>query len=492
MIGDEFRLRTFVDRLAEFGELQVVEEPVELAHVGQRLEADPRATVFRDIAGKGEELVGNVMGSRARLAIALGTSPGGVLAELRTRLAAAGEVVVVESDAAPVHQVIQTGDQVDLTEFPVNLQHEYDGAPYISAAYDVSRKANPEAFNLGCRRLMLRGPRETGVDLNAPSDLRVRYMAVVERGETLPVAFIVGSNPLDYLGATMQGPQENELELLAALRGAPLPVVKCVTQDLLVPADAEVVLEGYLDSAGYVEREGPYGEYLGYYGESKLNPVFHVTAVTRRQDALFQTVTISGPKLAQTDTSQLASLATELKLWEVLARTVRQPVAVYATPASGGISNNARVSLRSVYPGEARSAIAAILGGCEVKTVMVCDEDVDIFDDDRVDWAMATRYQPDKDTIILSGLRTSPLDPSVKDIRDGGGKLGLDLTRGILPPGRIRYLVPAPPDFTEPTGTARSPLETLADGPATFADLMRAAHTEDGRDVIRELAGPLA
>ncbi|MCU1476238.1 MAG: UbiD family decarboxylase, partial [Subtercola sp.] len=332
-ITDEFRLRTFVDKLAEAGDLSIETGAVQLGDVAGRMEAEPRASLFTNIGGTGEELVGNVIGSRARLALALGTTPDGALAELTARLARPGELVEYASADAPVHQVIQTGDDIDLTAFPVHLQHEFDGAPYISAAYDVSRKANAEHFNLGCRRLMLRGKRTTGVDLNAPSDLRVRYLAAVEAGERLPVAFVVGSHPLDYLGATMQG-QDDELRLLSSLRGAPLPVVKCVTQDLLVPADCEIVLEGYLDPAGYVEREGPYGEYMGFYGETKLNPLFHVTAITRRSDALFQTVTISGKKLARTDTAQLASLATEIKLWDVLSRAVKQPVAVYDVPSS--------------------------------------------------------------------------------------------------------------------------------------------------------------
>jgi 2,5-furandicarboxylate decarboxylase 1 len=491
MISDEFRLRTFVDRLAEAGDLLIDDDPVSLAQVAGRLEAEPRATLFRNLGGTGEQLVGNVIGSRARLALALGTAPDGALAELTSRLARPGELREVESAEAPVHQVIQTGDEIDLTTFPVHLQHEYDGAPYISAAYDVSRKANPDHFNLGCRRLMLRGKRTTGVDLNAPSDLRVRYLAAVEAGERLPVAFVVGSHPLDYLGATMQG-QEDELRLVSSLRGAPLPVVKCVTQDLLVPADCEIVLEGYLDPAGYVEREGPYGEYMGFYGETKLNPLFHVTAVTRRSDALFQTVTISGKKLAQTDTAQLASLATEIKLWDVLSRAVKQPVAVYDVPSSGGISNNARVSMRSVYPGESRNAILAILGSVDVKTVVVTDEDIDIFSDEEVDWAMATRFQPDVDTIVVGGLRSTPLDPSVKNIMNGGAKLGLDLTRGIGQGGK-RWSVPeAPVIEIDAAAQTRAVLDILSDGPATFADLMRRAATADGRELVRQLDDALA
>src|SRR6185437_694233 len=208
-------------------------------------------------------------------------------------LAAAGkgEIVEVPSKAAPVQQVVLTGDQIDVTALPVHLQHGQDGGPYISASVDFAVDAQTGLVNSGLRRLMLRGKRETGVDLNAPSDLRAIYIAAQTRGETLPVSFVVGAHPIDHVAATMRVPGD-ELELVAKLRDAPLPVVKCVTNDIRVPADAEFVIEGYLDARGYVEDEGPYGEYLGYYGGMKLNPVFHVTAITRRRDAVFQTLTI--------------------------------------------------------------------------------------------------------------------------------------------------------------------------------------------------------
>src|SRR5437016_897444 len=113
-------------------------------------------------------------------------------------------------------------------------------------------------------------------------------LASLKRRERLPLSVVVGGHPVDYFGATMRMPGD-ELNLLASLRACPMPVVKCVSNDLTVPADAEWVLEGYLGEEGYVQPEGPYGEFLGYYGGVKINPIFHVTAVTRRKDALFQT-----------------------------------------------------------------------------------------------------------------------------------------------------------------------------------------------------------
>ncbi len=125
--------------------------------------------------------------------------------------------------------------------------------------------------NVGIRRLMLRGRREAGVDLLAPSDLKVIYELSARRGEKLPVAFVLGAHPVDHVAAVMRIPID-EVGIMASLRDGPLPLVKCVTNDLMVPADAEMILEGYFDERGHVEPEGPYGEFLGYYGELKMNP----------------------------------------------------------------------------------------------------------------------------------------------------------------------------------------------------------------------------
>ncbi len=121
------------------------------------------------------------------------------------------------------------------------------------------------------------------------------YAAATARGEMLEVAYTVGSHPLDFMAAMAATEPCDELDVLGAMRGSPLPVVKCKTIDVYVPADAEVVLEGYLDERGLVEPEGPYGEYVGYYGAMKRNPVFHLTAITSRRNPLFQTATIGGP-----------------------------------------------------------------------------------------------------------------------------------------------------------------------------------------------------
>ena len=482
---ERFRLRRFLDSLGP-EELERRDAPVDLADVAAALEGNPKAVWFSRAGPEGAALCGNVAGSRSRLARAFGTTPEKLLGEVLARLKTPGEIVEVARAQAPVQEVVLTGEDADLTTLPVNLQHGLDGAPYISAAIDFVLDPDTGWTNVGVRRLMLRGRREAGVDLNAPSDLRAIYEAHARRGEALPVAFAVGSHPIDHVAATMRIPTD-ELRLVAALRGAAVPVVKCVTNDLRVPADAEYVLEGYFDARGHTEAEGPYGEFLGYYGAVKRNPVFHLAAITRRRDALFQTATIGGRFLARTDTAQLNALRTEATVWRALETAVREAKAVYATPASGGMYS-VRIALRQRVPGEARNAIAAAFGSlANVKHVFVVDPDVDIFSDEQIDWALATRFQADRDLVVQSGFRTLPLDPSLAGARIGA-KAGFDLTLPLLAPGGERLLehrIPEPPRLE---GKRFESVEAaLGDGHKYFVELMAAMGSRDGREVVRAL-----
>src|SRR6266567_2990063 len=377
---ERYRLRRFVAELPS-DEIEIRREPIDLACVAEALEGNPRAVMFAAVGPERQELVGSVTGSRARIARAFGVAPGDLLPELQRRLRNESEVFEVSRAEAPAQEIVLTGDDADLTALPVHLQHGADGAPYISSSTDFVVDPKTGWTNIGIRRLMLRGRKEAGVDLNSPSDLRALYEASAAAGEPLPVSFVVGAHPADHVAAVMRMPVD-ELGIVASLRDAPLPVVKCVTNDIRIPADAEMVLEGYFDARGHVEAEGPYGEFLGYYGAVKRNPVFHLTAITRRRDALFQTATIGGRSLGRTDTAHLNGLRTEVTVWRALETAVREPVAVYATPSSGGMYTM-RVALRQRVPGEARNAIMACFGALtNVKNVFVVDPDIDIFSDE--------------------------------------------------------------------------------------------------------------
>lgn len=480
---ERFRLRRFIDSLTGTDEIEVHDGPVDLADVARPLDGNRKAVLFRQAGPEKAELVGNVAGSRSRLAKAFGVPATELLQEVLKRLRGKPEIVEVSRADAPAQQLVLTGPDADLTKLPVHLQHGRDGAPYISSSTDFVVDKRTGLTNVGMRRLMLRGRQEAGVDLVAPSDLRAIYEASATRGENLPVSFILGSHPIDHVAATMRLPVD-ELGLVASLRAAPLPVVKCVTNDVRVPADAEWVLEGYFDARGHVESEGPYGEFLGYYGGVKRNPVFHLTAITRRRDALFQTSTIGGHGMSRTDTAQLNALRCEALVWRALETAVREPIAVYATPASGG-QFNVRVALRQRVPGEARNAMTAIFGClANVKHVFVVDPDIDIFSDDQMDWALGTRFQADRDLVVMGGFRTLPLDPSLNGARTGA-KAGFDLTWPFGMQGRLEITVPEPPRFEgQRFASIRAALEH---GPKYFEELMTAVGSRDGREIVRDL-----
>jgi 2,5-furandicarboxylate decarboxylase 1 len=480
---DRFSLRKHMAKIKAMGLVETIEAETDLADIAHSLQGSDKAVYFTNVGPEKTEIIGNVMGSRALLGAAFDVEEQDVLAELLKRLKTPQNVVEVTSAQAPVQQIILEGEDADLTKLPVPFQHGMDGGPYISATIDYVKDPDTGFTNVGCRRLMLRGRRETGIDAVSPSDLRAIYEKSARKGERLPISFVLGAHPTDYIAATQRLPID-ELDIVAKMRGQDLPVVKCVTNDLLVPADAEIVLEGYLDERGHVEKEGPFGEFLGYYGKVKNNPVFHLTVMTMRKDALFETATIGGKFLGRTDTAQLGALRTEATVWHALQTAVREAVAIYVSPSSGGMFN-LRLSLRQRVPGEARNAMAAAFGSfANVKNVFVVDDDVDVFSDEEMDWALATRFQPERDLFVETGFRTLPLDPSLDGMRTGS-KAGFDLTLPFGKKGDLELTLPEPPVFGEKT--CDTVAEALSAGPQHYSEIMSAVGSRDGREVAIEL-----
>ncbi|MCC6474194.1 MAG: UbiD family decarboxylase, partial [Burkholderiales bacterium] len=285
---DKFRLRRFVERLVEMGEMEVREDPVPLTRLSEVIETTKKGVLFRKAGPERVEVAAKVSGSRTRLAAAFDTTLDKLHEEYFRRMGTPQETVEIPQGEAPVQQIVLTGKDIDLTRLPFHPQHEFDGSCYISSGIDFTVDPQSGRRNVGSRRLSLRNRNTTGTNVTAPSDLKRIYQGCVKRGEKLPISFTIGNHPLDMFAATTRVPID-ELSLIARFRGEPAAVVKSVTNELLVPADAEAVLEGYLDERGYVEPEGPFGEYMGYYGAIHMDPVFHFTAITMRRDAMFQT-----------------------------------------------------------------------------------------------------------------------------------------------------------------------------------------------------------
>jgi UbiD family decarboxylase len=483
---EKFRLRRFVGCLIDMGEVEIHEEAVPLTLLSAIIEGTDRAVLFKRAGPEQVEIAAKTAGNRRRLAAAFGVAEHRLYEEYFRRLADPQPVVEVPSSAAPVHEITVGGRDVDLMRLPFHPQHAYDGSCYISSAIDFTVDPATGRRNVGCRRLSLRNRYEAGTNVTAPSDLKRIYQACVARRQRLPITFTVGAHPLDFVAATMrQG--EDELALIAQLRGEPAPVVKSLTNDILVPADAEMTLEGYLDERGYVEPEGPYGEYMGYYGGIHMDPVFHCTAVTMRRDAMHLTLLHgSAFVLDQTDSANIGALRTEAEAIRILRATGHEAVAAHLRMVSGG-ANALRVAIRQRVPGEARAAIAALFGGIRpVKHIYVFDEDIDIRDEKQVEWAMGTRFQADEDMLVLHGMMGMTMDPSLQGRRTGA-KAGFDCTKPFGRVGEIPLTRSAASHFGAAPARFQSAAEALAAGPAFFAEIVEAIGSDDGREVAAAL-----
>jgi 2,5-furandicarboxylate decarboxylase 1 len=480
---NKFRLRSFVDRLIELGEVEIHEESVPLSELSRVIEASPKATLFRKAGPEELEVVAAVCGSRRRLAAAFWLDYRKVPHEYMRRMANPQPTVEVVSSDAPVHEIVLTRNDADLTKLPFHVQHEFDGGTYISSAIDYTVDPETGRTNVGCRRLMLRGRHEMRANLTNNSDLKKIYLKCLEHRERLNVSFVIGSHPVDYLAATLRFPAD-EIGRVATLRGEPLPIIRGVTNNIPVPADAEMVIEGYFDELGYREMEGPYGEGYGYYGPMHVDPVFHVTAITKRKDALFQSLLHSGRHLSRADSPNTGALNAEVAAWKALRAAGIEPTAVCA-PTSTGRQQHVRVAITQKASGQARQVISALFAVPRFKHIFVVDDDIDVFCDEQIEWAMATRFRPEKDIVTQGGFPPHYMDPTMAE-NDVMTKAGFDLTVPFGRPNRIDDWVAEAPRF-EKSPRYRTVREALESGPMYFAHLMEAVGSQDGREIALEL-----
>jgi 2,5-furandicarboxylate decarboxylase 1 len=326
----------------------------------------------------------------------------------------------------PAKEVILTEDEVDLTKFPIPLVSEKDGGPYISSGVGVAK--DPEyGRNVGMYRLMYREKNMTGIDLVAPTDLRLFYSRSLEKKKPLEVAIAIGAPPAVMLAGGYDAPTGvDEFSLAGGLMGQPVELVKCETVDLEVPAGSEIVLEGEILPMGWTEDEGVFGDVAGFRGTIKWNPVIRIKAITHRENPIFYMLGMPWENML------LAGPGTEAKAWRALEEAGVRTKAVYATP--GGACNWHVIASIEKRPGDGKNALLALLSIGRVKHAIVTDDDVNIFDPVDLERAIAFRVQADRDVIILPGARGYHLDPSVRAWELPAGqfpttaKMGIDAT----------------------------------------------------------------
>ena len=418
-------LRSWLDRLQATDRLAVARPGVSLdftlAALAKRWDAR-KAVLFPaplGLDGRRHEIpvVSGLVSDRGWIAEAMGVEPDAVLD--RFRAAAERPLPWKEVADAPCQQRIDRDPDLT-TALPIPKHNALDAGAYISAGLVIARNPKTGIQNVSINRLQITGPRRMGI-LILPRDLHHFFAAAEAAGEPLDIAVAVGVDPLTLLASQAILPiDHDELEVAGALHSAPLEVVKCATNEVRVPAGAEIVVEGRL-LPGVRETEGPFGEFPQYYGPAGENPAIEVNAIATRANPVFHTIVP-----AAMEHLLLGAIPREATIAAHLQRTC--PTVLDVHLSRGGVCRyHLYVKLRKTQEGQGRNVImAAFAAHADVKQVTVVDEDVDVHDPTAVEWAVATRFQAARDLFVIPRAQGSKLDPSA----DGGvsDKLGLDAT----------------------------------------------------------------
>jgi len=414
-------MRQWLDLLAQENLLKTVDRTVslryELAAIGKK--CDGRWAVrFNHPENFSIPVVAGFAGSRALLAKAMGVPAARASEHFAWAQANPAPCELVESQSAPVKEVICP--QVDLDSLPIPLHHEKDGGRYITAGVLVCKDPASGTRNVSIHRLQVLGPNRLGI-LILPRHLSHFYRAAEQRNKALEIAIAIGVDPIVLLASqALTALGFDEFMVASTLYGKPLHLVKCETVDLEIPAEAEIVLEGRL-LPSIREVEGPFGEYPQYYGPASPKPVIELTAMTTRRNPIYHTIVP-----ATLEHMLLGSIPREGGMLQTIRAAVPNTVAVHLTPA-GGCRYHVVVAIDKKHEGEAKNAMfAAFSSSQEIKRVVVVDKDIDIFDPVEVEWAIATRFQAGRDCTIITRALGSKLDPSSEDgVSD---KMGIDAT----------------------------------------------------------------
>jgi 2,5-furandicarboxylate decarboxylase 1 len=469
-------LRDWLAHLAHTGRLATIDQPValehELAAIAKCLDGT-QAAFFTKPGGHDVPVVSGFMSRRGWIAEAMGVAEADLLARFRD---AADQPVAskeIPRAEAPCQQVVHTSG-IDLHQLlPIPTHSEHDNGPYITAGLVIARNPRTGVQNVSINRIQVHGPDRMAI-LLLPRHLYAFQKAAEEAGEALDVAIAIGVDPLTMLASQAISPiDSDELEIAGALHGAPLPVVKCVSNGVDVPAYAEIVIEGRI-LPNVRELEGPFGEFPKYYSAQEAREVIEVTAVTHREKPIFHTIVP-----AEMEHLLLGAIPREATLLAHLQRSHPNVKDVHLSV--GGVCRyHLWVQFEKKREGEAKNVILCAFGAhYDIKQVVVVDTDVDVHDPAEIEWAIATRFQADRDLVVIEGAQGSPLDPSTTvgqpedappHLQGVSAKMGFDATRPVVYPSHVFTRVRIP-------GQDTVNLETLvAADNAAFDTYLGGAH----------------
>jgi UbiD family decarboxylase len=412
--------RALLEWLDGRGLLAHVTRPVdpayELTAVLRKTQKGPNVgLLFETVKGSPTRVATNVMSRRAALAAALGLAPERLLPDLAAREARA--VPPETAAAAPVQEVVIGANELDVArDIPQVVHSERDAGAYVTAGIFLARHPETGVYNASWNRAQIAGGDRMRVRMMPPQHLG-QYQAAAEAAEKpLPCAVVIGAPPSLMLAAASKIPYDaDELAAAGGWQGAPLRVVPAKTVPLVVPADAEMVIEGEI-APKLREEEGPFGEFMDAYVEVGRNHVFRASAITRRRDAIYHVILAGG-----TEDLALLSLMLEVEVWKAVA-----PHARVVDVGCPGQLLGCVVAIEKTRDEEAKAALKAALGAHRwMKFVVVVDADVNPHDAEEVMWAIHTRFSPETGVVHEKGTPGFSR-PDVANLHKG--KLALDAT----------------------------------------------------------------
>lgn len=414
-------LRDWLDRLAATDRLAVIRPGIDLVHevaaVANRLDGKA-ATFFPHPSGHHGSVISGLVSSRAWMAEALGVPQSELVKHFQK--SAANPLRWREVADGPAQEVIHR-ESIDILKLmPVPTLNEHDSGPYISAGLTISRDPETGEQNVAILRCQISGPDRIGV-LILPRHTDYFYRKAEQAGKPLEVALVVGIDPACLLASQAIVPAGcDELEIAGALVGKSMDVVRCKTNQVRVPAEAEIVIEGHILPKTR-EPEGPFGEFPQYYGERADRHVMQVDAVTHRHKPIFHAIVGGG-----LEHLLLGAIPREATILATLQRNFPGVQDVHL--ALGGVGRyHLYIKLKKTQDGEAKNVLlGAFAAHYDIKHAVVVDTDVDIHDPAEVEWAVSTRFQADRDLVVISHSQGSKLDPSTDN--GVGAKMGLDAT----------------------------------------------------------------
>ncbi len=465
-------MRTWIAELDAAGELIRIDKPVDpLTQMGALLyQSREKALLFENLP-HGWRSLGQAPANVRQAAIAFGAREDTVVPLVAERMGARIAPAMVAS--GPVKDVICHAGQFDLTELPVHVAGQRDAGPVIGSGLVVTKDPDTGQRNVSFHRLQIKGPNKSGILLYPRHSWR-NYLKYEARNEPMPVAVFIGHYPLYYAAAsTTASYGVDEFEIAGGYLGAPVPLVKCETVDLEVPADAEIVLEGHIPPHAR-EDEGPFSEFQDYYVTgSGRNPIVEYQCMTRRHDAIFKNLQ-NGSEMEGCVFHKIPMSAT---IYRRLMDVGGGPNLhnVMALPGIFGLA----IQMTPRYYGEAKNLLMAALSSeyQHPKIAIAVDRDVDIFNHSELLWALATRVNPQEDVAIIPNTHNHAMDASLPEIGAAGTPLWQRRGSKML----IDATIPPPTD-----GEARSKFERIR--PINPQLRLEDFAAEESLDIVRALA----